>query len=85
MQPPKIEAVIDNARTMLELDADHRGFRHYLRSHRDFEALVAGLERQFRFIGDSGAYQFLYAVDEEVQPHEQWPAWQQRNSGRRRA
>lgn len=55
------------------------------RLHRDFEALVADLERQFRFIGDSGAYQFLYVVDEEVQPHGQWPASQQRNSGRRRA
>ena len=67
---PKIEAVIDNAQTLIELNAEHRGFRKYLRSHADFEALVADLRRQFRFIGDSGAYQFLYMVAEPVPPHQ---------------
>jgi 3-methyladenine DNA glycosylase Tag len=75
---PKIEAVIENARTILELDAEHRGFPRYLRSHADFDALVADLKREFRFIGDSGAYLFLYMVNEPVPAHEQW-------LGRRRA
>jgi 3-methyladenine DNA glycosylase Tag len=70
---PKIEAVIDNAQTMIELDAEHGTFRKYLRSHAEFEDTVADLRRQFRFIGDSGAYQFLYMVDEQVPPHEDWP------------
>jgi 3-methyladenine DNA glycosylase Tag len=70
---PKIEAVIDNAQTMLELDREHRGFRKYLKNHADPAALAADLQRQFRFIGPSGAYMFMYMVDEEVPPHDQWP------------
>jgi DNA-3-methyladenine glycosylase I len=69
---PKIEATIDNAQTMVELDAEHKGFRRYLSSQGEFDATVADLKRQFRFIGDSGAYHFLYVVDEPVPPHEQW-------------
>lgn len=82
---PKIEAVVDNARTLLELDAEHRGFRRYLRSHSDFEALVADLKRQFRFIGDSGAYQFVYMVDEPVPAHEDWMAGRKARPAPRRA
>jgi hypothetical protein len=69
---PKIEATVDNAQTMLELDTEYRGFRRYLQSREDFDATVADLKRQFRFIGDSGAYHFLYVVDEPVPPHEEW-------------
>jgi 3-methyladenine DNA glycosylase Tag len=82
---PKIEATIDNAHTMIELDAEHHGFRRYLRSHPDFDATVADLKRQFRFIGNSGAYYFLYVVDEPVPPHEEWfasrPAPRKRRRG----
>jgi 3-methyladenine DNA glycosylase Tag len=70
----KLEAIVDNAQTLLELDAEHRGFRRYLRSHGSFEATVADLKRQFRFLGDTGAYYFLYVVGEEVPPHEEWAA-----------
>jgi DNA-3-methyladenine glycosylase I len=69
---PKIEATIDNAQTLLELDAEHHGFRRYLESRGDFDATVADLKRQFRFIGDSGAYHFLYVVNEPVPSHEEW-------------
>ena len=70
----KIEAVIDNAQAILELDAEYGGFRKYLRSHGNFEATVADLKRQFRYIGETGAYTFLYMVGEEVPPHEEWMA-----------
>jgi 3-methyladenine DNA glycosylase Tag len=70
---PKIEAVIDNAQTLLELDAEHRGFRRYLSSGYDPAGVAADLQRQFRFIGPSGAYSFLYMVGERVPPHDQWP------------
>jgi DNA-3-methyladenine glycosylase I len=68
----KIEATIDNAQAILELDAEHGGFGHYLDSRGGFQETVADLKRQFRFIGDSGAYQFLYVVDQPVPPHEEW-------------
>jgi hypothetical protein len=70
----KIEATVDNATTMLELDAEHGGFGRYLRSHGGFEETVADLRRQFRFLGDTGAYYFLHVVGEEVPPHEEWAA-----------
>jgi DNA-3-methyladenine glycosylase I len=62
----KIEATIDNAQALLELDAEHGGFARYLRSHGGFEETAADLKRQFRFIGDAGAYHFLWSVGEPV-------------------
>ena len=67
----KIEATVDNARTMLELNAEHGSFRRYLRSHGGYQATVADLKERFRFLGDTGAYVFLYVVGEEVPPHEE--------------
>jgi 3-methyladenine DNA glycosylase Tag len=77
---PKIEAVIDNAQTLLELDAEYHGFRRYLKSQGDTAALVADLQRQFRFIGPSGAYTFLYTVGEPVPSHDQWPVRRSRRA-----
>jgi DNA-3-methyladenine glycosylase I len=81
---PKIEATIDNAQTMIELDAEHRGFRRYLRSHEDFDATVRDLKRNFRYIGDNGAYHFLYVVGEPVPAHEDWFADRPARAERRR-
>jgi DNA-3-methyladenine glycosylase I len=81
---PKIEATIDNARTILELDAEHRGFRRYLRSHEDFDVTVRDLKRNFRYIGDHGAYHFLYVVGEPVPPHDEWFAAHPTRGPRRR-
>jgi DNA-3-methyladenine glycosylase I len=68
----KIEATIANAETMLELDEEHRGFKRYLRSHDGFEASVKDLRKRFKFLGDSGAYRFLWIVGEEVPPYQEW-------------
>jgi 3-methyladenine DNA glycosylase Tag len=68
----KIEGTVANAQTMLELDGEHRGFRRYLRSFEDYEALSADLGRRFRFIGDHSAYIFLWTVSEKVPPYEEW-------------
>jgi 3-methyladenine DNA glycosylase Tag len=68
----KIESTVDNAQAMIELDAEYDGFRKYLRSHGGFQPTVADLKRQFRFIGDSGAYYFLYVVGEQVPPPAEW-------------
>jgi DNA-3-methyladenine glycosylase I len=68
----KIEASVENAETMVALDRQHGGFRNYLRSFDDFEALVADLKKRFRFLGETGCYYFLYVVGEEVPPHDEW-------------
>jgi 3-methyladenine DNA glycosylase Tag len=81
---PKIEATIDNAQAVIELDEEHGGFRRYLRSHASFEDTVADLKRQFRFIGDSGAYHFLCSVGEPTPPYEEWFSDKRRKSPTRR-
>jgi len=68
----KIEATVENAETMLQLDDEFGGFKKYLRSHDDFEALSADLVKRFKFVGEMGSYYFLQVVGEPVPPHEQW-------------
>jgi DNA-3-methyladenine glycosylase I len=70
----KIEATVDNAVEIVALDREHGGFRKYLRSHGSFDETVADLKRHFRFLGDTGAYFFLYVVGEKVPSHEDWVA-----------
>lgn len=62
----KIEATVRNAQTMCELEAEYGSFRDYLQSHGDFEATVKDLRKRFSFLGDFGAYVFLYSVKEPV-------------------
>jgi DNA-3-methyladenine glycosylase I len=68
----KIEATISNAQAMLALDDQPGGFVGWLRSEDDFDATVAALRGEFRFLGDLGAYYFLYVVGEDVPSHEEW-------------
>lgn len=68
----KVEAVIDNARKMIDLDEQHKGFRKYLRSHGGFEGTVKDLRKQFRFMGETGCYYFLWVVREEVPDYDTW-------------
>jgi DNA-3-methyladenine glycosylase I len=68
----KIEAIIENAQRMLVLENEYGGFRKYLRSFSSYEELVKDLKKQFWFMGDSGAYAFLWVVGEKVPPWEEW-------------
>ena len=68
----KLEAVVKNARRILELEERHGGFQRYLISHGGFEETVADLRKQFSFIGDMGAFHFLYVVGEDVPSYEDW-------------
>ena len=68
----KIEATVTNAETILTLDGGPGGFPGWLRSQADFDATVAALRGEFRFLGDTGTYFFLYVVGEKVPPHEEW-------------
>jgi hypothetical protein len=68
----KIEATIDNAQALIERGAEYGGFDQYAHSHGDFDNTVRDLKRQFRVIGDSGAYHFLWAVDEPTPLQRDW-------------
>jgi 3-methyladenine DNA glycosylase Tag len=68
----KIEATVGNAQALLALDGLPGGFVGWLRSRGDFDATVAALRGEFRFLGDMGAYYVLYVVGEDVPSHEDW-------------
>jgi 3-methyladenine DNA glycosylase Tag len=70
----KIEATIENAQRLLALDKQFDGFRKYLRSFDSFEDLTKDLHKNFKFIGEMGAYHFLWVVGEKVPPWEEWSA-----------
>jgi 3-methyladenine DNA glycosylase Tag len=70
----KIEATVDNAETMLALDREFGGFRKYLRSFSDFDALQQDLVKRFKFLGPTGAYFFLHVVREKAPARDEWIA-----------
>ncbi len=70
----KIDAIVHNARAMIELEEQHGTFRTYLRSHDGFEPLVKDMRKRFKFLGDFGAFYFLYVVGEPVPEYELWCA-----------
>ena len=67
----KLEAVVANARQMVELDSEHRGFDRYLDSLGDFEATRKELHKRFAFLGDAGTWYFLWMVGRKVPTHQQ--------------
>ena len=68
----KLSAIVSNAQRMVELDEEHGGFQKYLRSRPDSSSTVRDIRKQFKFMGDTGTYFFLYVVGEEVPPHDEW-------------
>jgi len=70
----KIQAIAGNARRMLELDKEYKGFRNYLRSKKTYDELTTDLRKQFKFLGDMGSYHFLWVVGEKVPDWEKWAA-----------
>jgi DNA-3-methyladenine glycosylase I len=69
----KIEAIIGNAQRMLDLEKEPGSFHGYLRSKCDeFAGLVKDMRKNFKFLGDMGAYYFFYVEGEQVPDHEEW-------------
>ena len=62
----KIEAIIENAATLLEMDKAPGGFSGHLAALVDFQAQVEDLKRNFRFMGPTSAHIFLAMVGESV-------------------
>lgn len=70
----KIEAVIDNARTMRGLIREHGSFHAYLRSLDELPYVKRrnALAKRFRWLGRTGVFVMLWCVAEEV------PDWDDR-------
>src|SRR5229473_3652046 len=66
----KLEAIRSNAREMLRLDTEYKGFKRYLDSLGDFDATKKELHKQFAFLGDAGTWYFLWSVGRKVPAHE---------------
>ncbi|OFW57080.1 MAG: hypothetical protein A2133_06150 [Actinobacteria bacterium RBG_16_64_13] len=62
----KIEAIVDNAARLLQLDKEAGGFDKYLASRGDFEAKVEDMRRNFAFLGPTSAHIFVAMVGEPV-------------------
>jgi 3-methyladenine DNA glycosylase Tag len=70
----KLNAIVSNAQTMIALDEQHGSFKNYLRSQTDFDATLNTIRNDFKFMGPTGIYYFLYVVGEQVPPHDEFEA-----------
>ena len=68
----KLNAIVYNAQKMLDLDKEHGTFKNYLRSHGGFDETLKAIRKDFKFMGPTGIYVFLYIVGEDVIPHEEF-------------
>ena len=63
----KIEATIHNADTVLRLNGGTmKGLQTWLRSFDDYDELVTAILKEFKFMGPSGIYMWLYVVGEDI-------------------
>ena len=68
----KLEGIVLNARRLLELDKTHGTFKNYLKSLGSFENKLKALHKEFKFLGESGGYYFLWRVGEDVPDWDEW-------------
>ena len=68
----KLAAIPDNARTFVRLAGENGGFDTWLRCVGDYYARERALCRQFRYIGEFGAYWSQYTLRMDVPDHREW-------------
>ena len=68
----KIEATVSNAARLLELEDEHGDVGSFLSGLPDYDSKVKALQKNFKFLGETGCYFFLYVVGQDVPPHEEW-------------
>lgn len=62
----KIVATVHNAQRLIELDEEYDGIRNYFRAHGDFYDVLKDVRKQFKYMGDTGTYYWLYVLGEDV-------------------
>ncbi|KKL58821.1 hypothetical protein LCGC14_2221530 [marine sediment metagenome] len=69
----KVTAIVSNAKVFLELLNKYKTFENYLKSFRDkpYAEKQKILSKQFKWLGPTGAYFFLWSIGEDTPPHEQ--------------
>ena len=67
----KIEATVHNAEAVVALDQDiPGGIRAWLGSRGGFEETIDAMRKEFKFLGDTGAYYVLHQIGQPVPDHE---------------
>jgi len=68
----KIEATVHNAEAIVALDQDTPGgIRGWLSSRGGFEETIDAMRKEFKFLGDMGAYYVLHVIGEPVPDHQE--------------
>jgi 3-methyladenine DNA glycosylase Tag len=70
----KLAAIVSNAQKMITLEEEYGTFQKYLRSQGDFDATLNTVKGDFKFMGPTGIYFFLFVVGEQVPSHEEFEA-----------
>jgi Methyladenine glycosylase len=70
--PRKVNAVIANARALLEADSEYGSISAYLRSFDSYAALAKDFKRRFSLMGDMNVWYFLFRTGEAVPRFETW-------------
>lgn len=68
----KLAAIVSNAQKIIALDEEFGTFQKYLRIQEDFDATLNAMRKDFKFMGPTGVYYFLYMVGEQVPSHEEF-------------
>jgi 3-methyladenine DNA glycosylase Tag len=68
----KIEATVHNAQVIVDKTNEFGTFKAYLDSLGDFETTVKTLRKNLKWLGDFGAYYFLWVVNQPVPSYEDW-------------
>lgn len=69
----KVNAIVSNANTFLDIVKKFGSFEDYLKSFRDksYEERQKILSKQFKWLGPTGAHFFLWSAGEDAAPCEQ--------------
>ena len=70
--PRKVNAVIRNARAMVETEHEYGGIGAYLRAFGSYAALAKDFKKRFAFMGDLNVWYFLFRTGEPVPRFETW-------------
>ena len=70
----KVRGIVDNARVFHEVIKEHGSFNKYLKTIKDkvYTERSKIISKQFKWLGKTGTYVFLFMVNEEV------PEWENR-------
>ena len=68
----KVQAIVSNAKTFLEIVEKYKSFDNYLDSFRDkpYEEKQQIIAKQFNWLGPTGAHFFLWSIGEDAPPCE---------------